>query len=119
MFKRRKQINYLDMIPVRNVKDFTVEGGKITLLIPKFRNEWMNNWFIPGNRSKQFRIHLDETGSRVWQLIDGVKSVGAICDLLKGSDSTGTDQPPGIEERVTRFLSKLYKNRFILLTHRG
>ncbi|HJZ39408.1 MAG TPA: PqqD family protein [Bacteroidales bacterium] len=119
MFQHRKQINYLDMIPVRNVKDYSVDSGKITLLIPKFKIEWMNKWFIPGNRSKQFRIHLDDMGSRVWLLIDGKKSTGEICDLLTGTDTTGKDQPLEIEERVTRFLSQLYKNRFILFSQPG
>jgi len=37
----------LDMIPVRNVKEFTREEDRITLLVPKFKSAWMIRWFIP------------------------------------------------------------------------
>ena len=114
MFKRRKQVNYLDVIPVRNVKEFSEEGGKVMLLVPKFKRAWIEKWFIPGNRSKYFRIHLDELGSRVWLLIDGEKSTGEICDRLAESGLAEKSHQGDLELRVTRFLSQLYKSRFIL-----
>jgi hypothetical protein len=102
------------MIPVRNIGEFTQDGEKITLLIPKFRSEWMLKWFIPVKRSKHIRIHLDETGSKVWSLIDGTRNTDEICVLLKDSIS-GQDKPDNpVEFRVTEFLRQLYKNRFIL-----
>ncbi len=47
--------------------------------IPKFKSEWMRKWFIPSNRSRYFSIHLDEMGSKVWNLIDGETNTGEIC----------------------------------------
>jgi hypothetical protein len=112
-FTNRKK-NFLDMIPVRKIGDFTRDGEKITLLLPKFKSEWMRRWFIPPNRSKHIRIHLDETGSKVWELIDGERNTGEICDLLSASlpGQAAPDNP--VEMRVTGFLRELFKNRFIV-----
>lgn len=103
------------MIPVRNVEEFTREGDVYTLLIPKFKNQWMQKWLIPPRRSKHFRIHLDATGSRVWDLIDGRRDTASICNLL--TDTMPDDPPESADQmalRVTEFLRRLYKNRFIL-----
>jgi hypothetical protein len=111
---RKPPKNFLDMIPVRNVRDFTREGEKITLLIPKFKSKRFSNWFIPANRSKFFSIHLDEMGSKVWNLIDGETNTGDICNRLHQSGS-GTGNPDTPDElRVTEFLRQLFKNRFII-----
>lgn len=102
------------MVPVRNVKEFNREGEKITLLIPKFKSEKFSNWFIPANRSKYFSIHLDEMGSKVWELIDGEINTGEICNRLcrTGPGEASADVPD--ELRITEFLRQLYKNRFIV-----
>ena len=103
------------MIPVRNVENFTREGDKYTLLIPKFKNQWMQKWMIPPRRSKHFRIHFDETGSKVWDLIDGKRDTAAICNSLQNAlPDSNPESDDHIALRVTEFLRRLYKNRFIL-----
>jgi hypothetical protein len=114
IYKYKKQINYFDMIPIRHVREFIDEGETITLLIPKFKSKWMRKWLIPGKRSEHFRIHLDEMGSAVWRLIDGQKNTGEICNLLALEDTKEIDPEDQIELRVTKFLSRLYRNRFIM-----
>lgn len=101
------------MIPVHNVSEFTHEGEKITLHVPKFKSGWMMKWLIPRRKSTHFRIHLDETGSRVWKLIDGVSDTGEICRKMSESLPEGTEKED-TELRVTEFLRQLFKNRFIL-----
>lgn len=102
------------MIPVQNVREFTREGEKITLFIPKFKSERFSKWFIPANRSKHFSIHLDEMGSKVWNLIDGKTNTGEICNQFSQflPEKENPDTPA--ELRVTEFLRQLYKNRFIV-----
>jgi hypothetical protein len=103
------------MIPVRNIREFNDVDGKITLLIPKFKHGWLRRWLIPRNKSPFFRIHLDETGSHIWQLIDGLSSVEEICldiSKLHRDEGKSVDQ---IEERVTQFLTSLYKKQYIFL----
>lgn len=114
MFKRKPLLNYLDMTPVRNVQDFIQDDEKITLLIPKFRSRWMRDFMVPGNRSKFIRIHLDEAGSKVWQLIDGKRNVGEICTMLDGLPSREVHSNDTDQIRLTKFLSHLYRNRFII-----
>ncbi len=114
MLLRKPKKNFLDMIPVRNITEFNREGDKITLTIPKFKSEWMRKWLIPANRSKYFRIHLDETGSKVWLLIDGIRNTDEICNLLSNSGSDPINADNSADLRVTEFLRQLYKNRFIV-----
>jgi hypothetical protein len=111
---RKPPANFLDMIPVQNVKKFTREGEKITLFIPKFKSERFSNWFIPANRSKHFSIHLDEMGSKIWSLIDGETNAGDICDRFRLLFPEEGNPGAPLELRVTEFLRQLYKNRFIV-----
>jgi hypothetical protein len=111
---RKPPANFLDMIPVRNVKEFTREGEKITLFVPKFKNGWMIKWLIPANRSKHFSIHLDEMGSRVWELIDGETNTGDLCNKFSQLQPEEESKDTSVELRVTEFLRQLYKNRFIV-----
>jgi hypothetical protein len=114
MTVRKPQKNFLEMIPVRNVTEFMQESEKIILLIPKFRSEWMRKWLIPVKRSKYFRIHLDEMGSKVWLLIDGERNTDEICNLLNDAISGQHDPKNPLEYRVTNYLNQLFRNRFIL-----
>jgi hypothetical protein len=111
---RKQPKNFLEMIPVRNVRDFSREGERITLVIPKFKNEKFRNWFIPSRRSTHFSIHLDEMGSRVWDLIDGETNTGELCDRFSRLFPDADKQDSSLELRVTEFLRQLYKNRFIV-----
>ena len=111
-FTKRTVQNYLELIPVRNVKEFTETDGKITLLVPKFKNEKFGRWFIPRRKSTHFRIHLDSMGSSVWNFINGKRTVNEICDLLE-EQFNNNQSIEQLEERVTHFLSELYKSRFI------
>jgi len=111
LFGKPPQKNYLEMIPVRNVSGFVKENDRITLLVPKFKSANLRKWLIPARRSPHFRIHLDALGSAVWELIDGERNAGQICDALSDSGILSRDKP---EERLTRFLSQLYRNRFII-----
>ena len=81
-FKKTPPKNYLSLVPLRRVKDFSESEGKITLLIPKFKNEGLRKWLVPKHKSTHFKIHLDETGSHVWRLIDDCATVEEICDQL-------------------------------------
>src|SRR6266568_5703104 len=69
-FKKKQPENYLTFIPVRKIKEFSETEGKITLLIPKFKNEGLRKWLVPNHKSAHIKIHLDENGSNVWRLID-------------------------------------------------
>lgn len=102
------------MIPVRNTGEFTIEGNRITLLIPKFKSAWLRKWLIPSRRSQYFRIHLDEKGSRVWELINGERNTLEICNLVRKDLHIEEDKSDQFDLLVTEFLRQLFKSRFIL-----
>jgi hypothetical protein len=113
-YLRKKPQNYLTMTPIRNIHEFNDIEGKITLLIPKFKREWLRKWLIPKHKSSHFRIHLDQTGSHIWRMINGQRTVEEIClemhNILQNEETPATY----IEERVTIFMTDLYKKKFIL-----
>ena len=108
--KYLKQANYLALRPVVRHSHVVEDGGNICVIVPKFRNKWLVKFLVPPRKSPHFRIRLDELGSAVWLCIDGKKNVGEICNILH--ENLGEKIHP-VEERVTNFLSQLYKQGFI------
>jgi hypothetical protein len=106
--KKLKGVNYLDLTPFR-INEFEEENGMVTILIKKFNSKILQV-LLPGNRTNYIRIHLDEPGSVVWLNIDGTKKVGEIIESIALNMG---DQLPQIEERVTKFLTQLFQQKFI------
>lgn len=112
MADKQPQLNYFDQIPLRKFPSI-VENEKITLLIPKFKKEWMQKWLIPPGKSKHISIRLDETGSRVWNLLDDQRNVHEICQLFIEMQQISKDEAENWELRIIQFLNELVKNGFI------
>ncbi len=115
-FQRRKilkQTNSLDLIPVRLHEHETEENGLITLLVPRFKNKFLSRYLVPKNKSRYFKIKLDEIGSLAWKSMDGQKSIREICDIL--SQELGDKVQP-VEERLSKFCFMLYEQRYITFT---
>lgn len=80
----RKEI--LESKPVRNqlVKWEKEENGQVKLLIPRRRVWWLNVlakiFYLPDQRTAL----LDEVGTRVWEMCDGVNSVEDMVEDLCG-----------------------------------
>ena len=75
MNKKKQSINYLDLIPQRaeTLRWHTDEAtGLITLEV---ENTGVFNTIA--------QVHLDETGSYLWPLIDGRKTVAQLADCMK------------------------------------
>jgi len=112
-FERRKRLkgaNYLELTPIRSVEFETDINNQITLLLPKFKNAFAKKYIEPKLKTTVFRLRLDELGSASWLAIDGNKNVSAIAeDLLV---AIGEKIQP-VEERLTKFLTLLYEQRFI------
>ena len=110
MLKKKQKItyNYLDFTPCHN-QEFIVEDGKVKLVIPKFKSNFMKS-LIPKSKSETFKVKLDEIGSEVWLLIDGNRRVHEIAKLLR--EKVGKKAEPA-EERITKFLTDLHYQKFI------
>jgi len=111
-FQRRrilKRLNVLEATPVRVCAHEPGEADLISVVVPKFRNILINQIFLQ-RRSKNFFIRLDRFGSATWLAIDGNKNVEAICRELE--EKFGDEVRP-VDERVSKFLSLLYEQRYI------
>jgi hypothetical protein len=112
MSKTKNNVNFLDLVPGQKCKWDKSEDGKIFLLVPRFKNRWLKKFALNMGKSEFVRLYLDNNGARVWELIDGKKTVGTICDLLQGQPGEKLEHA---EQRVCFFMGMLKKNDFIAL----
>ena len=115
-FQRRKifrKANFLDLRPVRVLGHDVRDDGGITLLMPRFKNRINAALFQPNSKEKLIYIKLDRFGSHTWLLIDGFSTVTQICDQLKATFPDELKPVEETEDRVTKFLSLLYQQRYI------
>lgn len=108
--KRVKQANVMELVPQRLRECEVSTSGLVTLLIPRTKNQFMLRIMTRMNRAHNFTIELDEIGSVVWQLVDGVRSVEEVCLELEKSSDNNMEQSG---QRVVRFLSGLYHGKHI------
>jgi len=114
--KRRKILkaaNTLDLHPLRLMETEKREEDTLNILLPRFRNNLANKLFQPKWKEEFIKIKLDAFGSAVWEQIDGKQSTGEICNNLKQTFPDKLQPIEETEERVGKFLSMLYQQRFI------
>lgn len=112
-FRRRKilkNINYLELTPYRLHSEEKDENGLITILVPKFTNNFAKRLLEPTLKSKYMKIKLDELGSEAWKNTDGKKKVYQIANILTAKFGQRI-QP--VEERLTKFFTGLYLQNII------
>ena len=115
-FQRRKILrntNQMELHPVRLHEHEFTKDGNVCLIVPKFQKRWMRDFFISGRRKKHFTIYLDELGTATWLEIDGEKKIQQISDRLKEKMGEKIQPLDDLEDRVTKFLSQLYEQRYI------
>jgi len=112
-FKRRKillRTNSFDLTPIKLVDHQIEENGLVSILMPKVYNKLMKKILEPKLSSKHVKIKLDEIGSTVWLSIDNNKNVGQIAKELVDRFH---DKIQPVEERLPKFISQLYAQKFI------
>ena len=112
-FQRRKilkNVNYLDLTPVRTKHHTIGSDDKVVVIIPKFTNKFIVKKIVPIMKHQDMKLNLDELGSAVWLFIDGKKKVKEIA--LELSQKFGDKIQP-VDERLTKFLTQLYEQRLI------
>jgi hypothetical protein len=112
MSKTKNSVNFLDLVPGRKYMWDKTEDGKMFLLVPRFKNRWLKKFALNMGKSEFVRLYLDNNGARVWELIDGKRTVGSICDLIQEQPGEQLNQA---EQRVCFFMGMLKKNDFITL----
>ncbi len=98
------------MTPLRRY-DFKQDDEKtVTILVPRFENKFLMNFSSSIKKTQFVNFKLDTIGSRTWLLVDGEKTVQKICDELKAIMG---EEFIECEQRVSKFLTQLYLNKFI------
>ena len=83
MAKTNKNVNLLDLIPVKNVEWEKKEDGTVSLRLPKTRSRLFKAIIEKFGKKSHFQVHLDEFGSFVWERCDGTHHVYQIGNSLK------------------------------------
>lgn len=100
------------MIPYHVITNYTVNDHLVTLNLPKFKRAFFSKWLVPSHKTPFIHIKLDKNGSAVWTRIDGSKNIQAICDAIR-EVTPEAEQIADLEERTAKFITELYKSRFI------
>jgi hypothetical protein len=115
-FQRRKilkKANFLDLTPIRTMQEQIGDDGKVDILLPRFKSSYWREVYRKSRKGEFINIHLDETGSSIWKLIDGNRKVLEICTRLNETMPEKLQPAHETETRVTKFLSRLYQERYI------
>ena len=112
MKKKLSDENYLERIPLRSpqLEWKQAEDGKIILEIENkgFYNRIAQKFF---KKPRITYIHLDETGSFVWPIIDGEKNIIKLGESVK--EKFGEKAEP-LYERLAKFFQILESYNFII-----
>lgn len=113
IFKKKSElrnVNFLELTPIRNYEFVTEDDGRVSVLIPRFTNRFLVNLISVRMKNPNVKVILDEFGSGVWLETDGVKKVNQICKKM--DEKFGEKINPAIE-RVTKYYSQLYNYKII------
>lgn len=103
-------INYLELTPKRIYNHEIEDSGKVSVLVPKFKNKFLVNVLMSRLKSPYIKAKLDDFGSLTWMEMDGTKNVQSISQSL--TLKFGEKVQP-VNERLTKFLTQLYQYNFI------
>ena len=107
----KEKINLLDVVPCIGEHIVTEKEGELSVIaFPRFKNKFMQKYFIPKSMPPFIRIHLEEHGTAVWDLIDGRRTVREIVEAL--ADHFNHEENYG--SRVTIFLSQMQAKEIIV-----
>lgn len=119
----KKKGNFLDLIPEHSCRWEASENenegtGGVDLLVPRFKNKWMKKFAMKLGKSELVKVHLDDMGAKVWNLMDGVNNVSQIGNLLaageeKTEEQTDEEFMDQVFGRLTQYLTILERNKFI------
>lgn len=111
MKKNKVTENYLERVPVRNEAYAwtTDENGIVTLEV---ENRGVFNRIAQKlfKKPKISYVHLDETGSFIWPLLDGKKS---IIDLGRAVEEKFGEKANPLYERLAKYIQILESYNFI------
>ena len=111
--KSKEQINLLDLIPIKNCK-WTHQKEKqelVRIMKPRFDSGFGKKLGKKLKVKETYNVNLDEYGTAVWRLCDGILSVREIGEQLK--TQFDEDVEP-LYPRLASFFRILESNNFII-----
>jgi hypothetical protein len=103
----------LSCIPHRNSSwKVNKENDLIILLRPKFSNRIFARYLMPRLKNPYYHVNLDTIGTKVWNTIDGKRTIKEIGQILKNDMGDAVDP---VYERLSQFIISLQRYKFILL----
>jgi hypothetical protein len=108
--KVNRDINYLELTPVRKYEHNIKPDGLIDVLVPRFSDKILGKLLQPKLKRPYIRANLDEIGTAAWLEIDGNNKVN---DIIQNLQLTMGEKIHPAQQRITLFLSNLYRNGFI------
>jgi hypothetical protein len=88
---------------------------RVDVLIPRFRNVRLAR-LARRLGLHDYRVHLDDVGSYVWDLLDGRRTVGELAAAVERRFGPRVDP---VDERLPRFLQQMRRARMIELVEQG
>lgn len=108
--KQKDKVNLFDVIPYISEHVTTEKEDDLSVItFPRFRNKFMQKYFVPRGKSAKLHVKLEEHGTAVWDLIDGERTIKEITELL----AEHFDHEENYEYRISTYISQLYTNGFI------
>ena len=108
--KQKDKVNLFDVIPYISEHVTTEKEDNLSVItFPRFRNKFMEKYFVPRGKSAKVHVKLEEHGTAVWDLIDGKRTIKEIAELL----AEHFDHEENYEYRISTYISQLYTNGFI------
>ncbi len=108
-YKLKRNQNFFDLTPEKAFESTKDENGIVTIQIPRFDNNVIGRFLASKSTKDNIKAELDETGSIVWEAINGKNTVFDITKILrkKIGDIKQADN------RTVEYMKNLYDNSFI------
>jgi hypothetical protein len=103
-------LNLLELKPRRTADFETDAEGRVTVLVPKFKQGRLAKWLMPRLKKPHIRLRLDAFGSCAWRQFDGATSVAAVAERMQGELGAA---PEGLTDRLGVFLHQLEREQLV------
>ncbi len=113
---KRKKVDFGRLVPKRERLYETMENGNVSVSQPRFFNGFMKSLAEKYLKRPDVKVRLDEKGTFVWNLCDGVRSNDEICGLFAerfGDSFTSKSGNSDVFDRFRDFMDYLEKCEMI------
>lgn len=100
---RADDATLLSACPCAARESETLDDGCVAILVPRFDGAILGRWLMPRLRRPNFRVNLDEVGTFVWGLCNGMRTGD---EIVEATEQRFPDMKD-LRGRVALFLRRL------------